>query len=272
MVAVVARPRSCPARASGSAPRRPARCRPRGSTAPAPARGRRARTKSSGDVGGVPERRDERGLLLAPERPRVVGVDEVDDQARRRRRPRHGRSRVLERALQAVLELRRAREARCPRRRNPYGGRTSSAAEASREPNVKAERRYRAGRMQVAERRGARAAGRSPTRGCSPRRSETAWLHTDPWRALRILSEFVEGFDAMARVGRAVAVFGVGPHAARATATTRSRRRSASALAKAGLRGHHRRRAGDHGGRQPRRARGRRVLGRLQHRAARTSS
>jgi predicted Rossmann-fold nucleotide-binding protein len=36
----------------------------------------------------------------------------------------------------------------------------------------------------------------------------TAFLDTDPWRALRILSEFVEGFDAMARVGRAVTVFG----------------------------------------------------------------
>jgi uncharacterized protein (TIGR00730 family) len=34
------------------------------------------------------------------------------------------------------------------------------------------------------------------------------FLHSDPWRALRILSEFVEGFDALARVGTAVAVFG----------------------------------------------------------------
>jgi len=35
-----------------------------------------------------------------------------------------------------------------------------------------------------------------------------AFLDTDPWRALRILSEFVEGFDAMAAVGPAVTVFG----------------------------------------------------------------
>jgi uncharacterized protein (TIGR00730 family) len=35
-----------------------------------------------------------------------------------------------------------------------------------------------------------------------------AFLDTDPWRALRILSEFVEGFDAMARVGPAVTIFG----------------------------------------------------------------
>jgi len=35
-----------------------------------------------------------------------------------------------------------------------------------------------------------------------------AFLDSDPWRALRILSEFVEGFDAMAGVGKAVTVFG----------------------------------------------------------------
>jgi uncharacterized protein (TIGR00730 family) len=39
-------------------------------------------------------------------------------------------------------------------------------------------------------------------------RPDAAFLGTDPWRALRILGEFVEGFDAMARVGRAVTVFG----------------------------------------------------------------
>ncbi len=40
------------------------------------------------------------------------------------------------------------------------------------------------------------------------RQPATEFLGTDPWRALRILSEFVEGFDAMARVGPAVTVFG----------------------------------------------------------------
>jgi uncharacterized protein (TIGR00730 family) len=34
------------------------------------------------------------------------------------------------------------------------------------------------------------------------------FLNTDPWRALRILSEFVEGFDALATVGPAITVFG----------------------------------------------------------------
>jgi len=35
-----------------------------------------------------------------------------------------------------------------------------------------------------------------------------AFTDSDPWRALRILSEFVEGFDALAGVGPAVTVFG----------------------------------------------------------------
>ncbi|HEX7474235.1 MAG TPA: TIGR00730 family Rossman fold protein [Candidatus Limnocylindrales bacterium] len=35
-----------------------------------------------------------------------------------------------------------------------------------------------------------------------------AFLDTDTWRSLRILSEFVEGFDALAQVGPAVTVFG----------------------------------------------------------------
>jgi uncharacterized protein (TIGR00730 family) len=39
-------------------------------------------------------------------------------------------------------------------------------------------------------------------------RTAPAFLDTDPWRALRILSEFVEGFDAMAEVGPAITVFG----------------------------------------------------------------
>ena len=41
------------------------------------------------------------------------------------------------------------------------------------------------------------------------------FLDSDPWRSLRILSEFVEGFDALATVGPAVSVFGtarIGPN------------------------------------------------------------
>ncbi len=35
-----------------------------------------------------------------------------------------------------------------------------------------------------------------------------SWLHTDPWRVLRIQSEFVEGFGALAELGPAISVFG----------------------------------------------------------------
>ncbi|WP_433525054.1 TIGR00730 family Rossman fold protein [Nocardia pseudovaccinii] len=34
------------------------------------------------------------------------------------------------------------------------------------------------------------------------------WVHTDPWRVLRIQAEFVEGFGALAELPRAVTVFG----------------------------------------------------------------
>ncbi|HEX8081967.1 MAG TPA: TIGR00730 family Rossman fold protein [Jatrophihabitans sp.] len=36
----------------------------------------------------------------------------------------------------------------------------------------------------------------------------TDWLHADPWRVLRIQSEFVEGFGLLAELGPAVSVFG----------------------------------------------------------------
>ena len=38
--------------------------------------------------------------------------------------------------------------------------------------------------------------------------SEPDWVHGDPWRVMRIQSEFVEGFGALAEVGSAVSVFG----------------------------------------------------------------
>ncbi len=39
-------------------------------------------------------------------------------------------------------------------------------------------------------------------------RGRSDWLHTDPWRVLRIQSEFVEGFGLLADLGPAVSVFG----------------------------------------------------------------
>ena len=37
---------------------------------------------------------------------------------------------------------------------------------------------------------------------------DTDWLHEDTWRVLRIQSEFVEGFAALAELGPAISVFG----------------------------------------------------------------
>jgi len=39
-------------------------------------------------------------------------------------------------------------------------------------------------------------------------RGPTDWVHTDPWRVMRIQSEFVEGFGLLAELPRAVCVFG----------------------------------------------------------------
>ena len=40
------------------------------------------------------------------------------------------------------------------------------------------------------------------------RRGTGNWIHSDPWRVMRIQSEFVEGFGALAEVPKAVTVFG----------------------------------------------------------------
>lgn len=39
-------------------------------------------------------------------------------------------------------------------------------------------------------------------------RGDSSWVHEDPWRVLRIQSEFVNGFGALAEVGPAFSIFG----------------------------------------------------------------
>jgi uncharacterized protein (TIGR00730 family) len=39
-------------------------------------------------------------------------------------------------------------------------------------------------------------------------RGATDWVHTDPWRVLRIQSEFIDGFGTLAELGPAISVFG----------------------------------------------------------------
>ena len=60
----------------------------------------------------------------------------------------------------------------------------------------------------VIERRGQVHEGSTTDQRLLDSRGATDWVHTDPWRVLRIQSEFVEGFDALASLGPAVTLFG----------------------------------------------------------------
>jgi uncharacterized protein (TIGR00730 family) len=60
----------------------------------------------------------------------------------------------------------------------------------------------------VVLRRGRRAEDTTTDQRLLDSRGPTDWVHTDPWRVLRIQAEFVEGFGALAEVPRAVTVFG----------------------------------------------------------------
>jgi uncharacterized protein (TIGR00730 family) len=53
-----------------------------------------------------------------------------------------------------------------------------------------------------------RYAGTTTDQRLLDRRGPTDWVHTDPWRVLRIQSEFVEGFGLLSELPRAVSVFG----------------------------------------------------------------
>jgi uncharacterized protein (TIGR00730 family) len=57
-------------------------------------------------------------------------------------------------------------------------------------------------------RRGQLGAGTTTDQRLLDSRGPSDWVHTDPWRVLRIQSEFVEGFGLMAEVPSAVSVFG----------------------------------------------------------------
>jgi uncharacterized protein (TIGR00730 family) len=54
----------------------------------------------------------------------------------------------------------------------------------------------------------AQAEGSTTDQRLLDKRGPTDWVHTDPWRVLRIQSEFVEGFGLLAELPRAVSVFG----------------------------------------------------------------
>jgi uncharacterized protein (TIGR00730 family) len=72
-------------------------------------------------------------------------------------------------------------------------------------------RRKRSGRVTVRpekEHAATKHARRSEDQALLERPVRPEFLTSDPWRVLRIQSEFVEGFDALAAVGPAVSVFG----------------------------------------------------------------
>ena len=65
------------------------------------------------------------------------------------------------------------------------------------------------------------------------RRGPADWVHTDPWRVLRIQAEFVEGFGLLAELGPAVAIFG-SARIQRGAAEYQTAERIATGLVKSG--------------------------------------
>ena len=58
------------------------------------------------------------------------------------------------------------------------------------------------------ERRGQVKEGSTTDQRLLDSRGPTDWVHTDPWRVLRIQSEFIEGFGTLAELPPAISVFG----------------------------------------------------------------
>jgi len=65
------------------------------------------------------------------------------------------------------------------------------------------------------------------------RRGPADWVHTDPWRVLRIQAEFVEGFGLLAELGPAVSIFG-SARTARGSSEYETAERIATGLVRAG--------------------------------------
>jgi uncharacterized protein (TIGR00730 family) len=65
------------------------------------------------------------------------------------------------------------------------------------------------------------------------RRGPSDWVHTDPWRVMRIQAEFVEGFGLLAELGPAVSVFG-SARTSRGTREYETAERIAAGLVRAG--------------------------------------
>ena len=99
--------------------------------------------------------------------------------------------------------------------------------------NVEPESRRRVRRQGPAMLRGRAIPKTTTDQRLLDRRGPSDWVHTDPWRVLRIQAEFVEGFGLLAELGPAVSVFGSSRAQADSVQYDLARRISA-ALAKAG--------------------------------------
>jgi uncharacterized protein (TIGR00730 family) len=88
-----------------------------------------------------------------------------------------------------------------PQERSAYSG----AVDPTPNPPRPADRDYHQGPVVM---RGSKVPGSTTDARLLDSRGSADWLHTDPWRVMRIQSEFVTGFGALAEVGPAVSVFG----------------------------------------------------------------
>jgi uncharacterized protein (TIGR00730 family) len=99
--------------------------------------------------------------------------------------------------------------------RGAMPGRGDGAKASLDEPDRSGEpigEHRRSGRLLISRDAGRKMGGGDPTmtedRKLLEPTARPAFLSSDPWRALRILAEFVDGFDALAEIGKAITVFG----------------------------------------------------------------
>src|SRR5499427_6682410 len=99
--------------------------------------------------------------------------------------------------------------------------------------NVEPESRRRVRRQGPAVLRGRAIPKTTTDQRLLDRRGPSDWVHTDPWRVLRIQAEFVEGFGLLAELGPAVSIFG-SARTARGSAEYETAERIAAGLVRAG--------------------------------------
>src|SRR6204780_5507166 len=99
--------------------------------------------------------------------------------------------------------------------------------------SVNSEPRRRVRRQGPVTLRGSQIPATTTDQRLLDRRGPADWVHTDPWRVLRIQAEFVEGFGLLAELGPAVSIFG-SARTARGTADYELADNIASGLVHAG--------------------------------------